>query len=137
MTEEVKTEAEKGQEQMDAANLFREEIYTDRKIGVIRCLVPVTAEGKVDESRKVIYTGEAQIMTQMGALPISFDIEADNLSRCRKLPRSRQGRRRKDHERAAGTAPRSCKQDCSSGSARLYASGRCRRQRLSYAVIWS
>ena len=25
MTEEVKTEAEKGQEQMDAANLFREE----------------------------------------------------------------------------------------------------------------
>ena len=78
MTEEVKTEAEKGQEQMDAANLFREEIYTDRKIGVIRCLVPVTAEGKVDESRKVIYTGEAQIMTQMGALPISFDIEADN-----------------------------------------------------------
>ena len=73
MTEEVKTEAEKGQEQMDAANLFREEIYTDRKIGVIRCLVPVTAEGKVDESRKVIYTGEAQIMTQMGALPISFE----------------------------------------------------------------
>ena len=80
MTEEVKTEAEKGQEQMDAANLFREEIYTDRKIGVIRCLVPVTAEGKVDESRKVIYTGEAQIMTQMGALPISFDIKADNLA---------------------------------------------------------
>ena len=29
---------------------------------------------------KVIYTGEAQIMTQMGALPISFDIEADNLA---------------------------------------------------------
>lgn len=80
MTEEVKTEAEKGQEQMDAANLFREEIYTDRKIGVIRCLVPVTADGKVDESRKVIYTGEARIMTQMGALPISFDIEADNLA---------------------------------------------------------
>ena len=77
MTEEVKTEAEKGQEQMDAANLFREEIYTDRKIGVIRCLVPVTAEGKVDESRKVIYTGEAQIMTQMGALPISFDGEEE------------------------------------------------------------
>ena len=65
---------------MDAANLFREEIYTDRKIGVIRCLVPVTADGKVDESRKVIYTGEAQIMTQMGALPISFDIKADNLA---------------------------------------------------------
>ena len=31
MTEEVKTEAEKGQEQMDAANLFREEIYTTER----------------------------------------------------------------------------------------------------------
>ena len=123
MTEEVKTEAEKGQEQMDAANLFREEIYTDRKIGVIRCLVPVTADGKVDESRKVIYTGEAQIMTQMGALPISFDIEADNLAAA--VANYREAAKagvRKDHERAAGTAPRSRKQDCGSGSARLHAS---------------
>lgn len=55
MTEEVKTEAEKGQEQMDAANLFREEIYTDRKIGVIRCLVPVTADGKVDEPQGYLH----------------------------------------------------------------------------------
>ena len=87
MTEEVKTEAEKGQEQMDAANLFREEIYTDRKIGVIRCLVPVTAEGKVDESRKVIYTGEAQIMTQMGALPlISRPITSQPLSQITAKP---------------------------------------------------
>ena len=86
MTEEVKTEAEKGQEQMDAANLFREEIYTDRKIGVIRCLVPVTAEGKVDESRKVIYTGEAQIMTQMGALLISRPITSQPLSQITAKP---------------------------------------------------
>lgn len=77
-------------------------------------------------------------MTQMGALPISFDIEADNLAAAvANYREAAKGRRRKDHERAAGTAPRSCKQDCSSGSARLYASGRCRRQRLSYAVIWS
>ena len=107
MTEEVKTEAEKGQEQMDAANLFREEIYTDRKIGVIRCLVPVTAEGKVDESRKVIYTGEAQIMTQMGALPISFDIEADNLAAAvANYREAAKAGREKTNERAAGTAPR-------------------------------
>ena len=86
MTEEVKTEAEKGQEQMDAANLFREEIYTDRKIGVIRCLVPVTAEGKVDESRKVIYTGEAQIMTQMGAPLISRPITSQPLSQITAKP---------------------------------------------------
>lgn len=81
MTEEVKKEeAEKGNEQMDAASLYREEIYTDRKIGVIRCLVPVLADGKIDDSRKIVFTGEAQIMTQMGALPISFEIEAETLA---------------------------------------------------------
>jgi hypothetical protein len=27
-----------------------------------------------------VYSGEAQIMTNMGALPVSFDIDADNLA---------------------------------------------------------
>ncbi len=74
------TIGQKEEQQMDAANLYREEIYTDRKIGVIRALVPVTADGEKDPSRKVIFTGEAQIMTQMGALPINFEIEADDLA---------------------------------------------------------
>lgn len=72
--------AKEAEAQMDAANLFKEEIYTDRKIGVIRALVPVTATGERDSSRKVIYTGEAQIMTQVGALPISFEIDAADLA---------------------------------------------------------
>jgi hypothetical protein len=65
---------------MDAAALYREEIITDRKVGTIRMLVPVTGEGAADHARKTIYSGEAQIMTNMGALPVSFDIEADNLA---------------------------------------------------------
>ena len=65
--------------QMDAASLYREEIYTDRKIGTIRALVPVTSEGITDLGRKVIYIGEAQIVTQVGPLPVSFEIEAPNL----------------------------------------------------------
>src|SRR5262245_15382125 len=65
---------------MDAAALYREEHITDRKIGTIRMLVPVTADGTPDGARKTIYSGEAQIMTNMGALPVSFDIDADNLS---------------------------------------------------------
>lgn len=68
------------EEQMNPDNLFKEEIYTDRKIGVIRVLVPVKADGTPDASRKTTFTGEAQIMTQMGALPISFEIEAENLA---------------------------------------------------------
>src|SRR5512135_1368170 len=64
---------------MDAAFLYREEIYTDRRIGTIRALVPVDGSGATDSTRSVLYVGEAQIMTQMGPLPVSFEIEAGTL----------------------------------------------------------
>ena len=38
------------------------------------------ASQAADTSRPTIYTGEAQIMTNMGALPVSFDIEAATLA---------------------------------------------------------
>ena len=66
--------------QMDASSLCREEIYTDRRFGTIRVLIPVTASGAADASRCTVYAGEAQIMTQVGALPISFEIEATSLA---------------------------------------------------------
>ncbi|MFO1283522.1 MAG: hypothetical protein U1F51_13885 [Burkholderiales bacterium] len=66
--------------QMDASSLCREEIYTDRRFGTIRVLIPVTASGAADASRRTVYAGEAQIMTQVGALPISFEIEATSLA---------------------------------------------------------
>jgi len=65
---------------MDATALYREEIYTDRKVGTLRVLVPVTPSGAADASRPTIYQGEAQLMTNMGPLPISFDIEAKDLA---------------------------------------------------------
>ena len=65
--------------EMDAANLYSEEILTDRKMGNIRILTPVLADGSADPSRKLIFSGEIQIMTQMGPLPINFDIEADTV----------------------------------------------------------
>lgn len=65
---------------MDTANLYREEIYTDRKIGTIRVIVPVTREGQTDPSRPTLYSGEVQIMTQMGPLPVPFEIEAKSLA---------------------------------------------------------
>lgn len=61
---------------MDAANLYSEEILTDRKVGTIRILTPVTAEGGRDAARPTLFIGEAQIMTQMGPIPISFEIPA-------------------------------------------------------------
>jgi hypothetical protein len=65
---------------MDAASLYREEIVTDRKVGTIRLLAPILRDGSPDEGRATIYSGEAQIMTNMGPLPVSFDIEAANLA---------------------------------------------------------
>lgn len=65
---------------MDADSLYREEIYTDRRIGTIRALVPVDPNGDTDSTRAVLYVGEAQIMTQMGPLPVSFEIEGNSLA---------------------------------------------------------
>ncbi len=69
-----------GNPTMDPASLYREEIYTDRAVGTLRVLVPVTAEGAPDRSRTTVYTGEAQLMTNVGPLPISFDIPAAGLA---------------------------------------------------------
>ena len=65
---------------LDVTALVREEVITDRKIGSIRMLVPVTVDGLRDETRAVVYLGETQIMTQMGPLPISFEIKAETLA---------------------------------------------------------
>lgn len=65
---------------MDATSLYREEIYTDRKIGTLRVLTPVKSDGSPDTARPPLFQGEAQLMTNMGPLPISFDIEARTLA---------------------------------------------------------
>jgi hypothetical protein len=65
---------------MDAASLYREEIYTDRAAGTLRVLVPVKADGSADAARPTLFLGEAQILTNMGPLPISFEVDAKNLA---------------------------------------------------------
>jgi len=64
---------------MDPAALYREELYTDRKVGTIRCLLPVKADGTPDTARAPLYIGEAQLLTAVGALPLSFEIPAKSL----------------------------------------------------------
>lgn len=64
---------------MDPANLYREEIFTDRKIGTIRVMTPVNKDSTTDSARPVLYVGETQLMTPVGALPLAFEIEADSL----------------------------------------------------------
>ena len=64
---------------MDLNDLWREEVITDRKVGTIRVLTPITAAGAVDAKRAVQYIGQAQILTPAGALPLSFEIPAKTL----------------------------------------------------------
>jgi len=64
---------------MDAANLYREESITDRRIGTIQRMIPIDAQGEDDESRPVLFVGQTQIMTPGGALPLSFEINATSL----------------------------------------------------------
>lgn len=65
---------------MDTTNLYKDEVVTDRKVGTIRILKPILSTGDRDEARPLIFMGEAQIMTQMGPLPISFEIPAETLA---------------------------------------------------------
>src|SRR5271169_5621892 len=65
---------------MDSTQLYREETFTDRKVGTIRRLTPVGADGSEDSARPVIFVGQAQVMTPMGAIPISFELEAASLN---------------------------------------------------------
>lgn len=64
---------------MDADALYREEVFTDRRVGTIRRLTPVKADGSPDDSRDVLYSGQAQVLTPAGALPLSFELEARTL----------------------------------------------------------
>lgn len=65
--------------EMDGKALYREDIFTDRKMGTIRRLTPVKEDGSSDTARPTIYVGEAQILTPMGTLPINFEIPAQSL----------------------------------------------------------
>jgi len=64
---------------MDPASLYREDTYTDRKIGTIRVLTPVTSTGGPDVTRAILYVGETQLLTTGGLLPLVFEIEATSL----------------------------------------------------------
>jgi hypothetical protein len=65
--------------EMASDNLYQEEIFTDRRVGTIQRLTPVTKDGGPDTTRSIVYVGQTQILTPAGGLPITFDIEATSL----------------------------------------------------------
>jgi hypothetical protein len=73
--------------QLDPAGLYREETFTDARAGTIRRLTPVKIDGSVDASRPVLFSGQTQLLTPAGVLPLAFNIEAHSLDEAvRKFP---------------------------------------------------
>ncbi|HET7766594.1 MAG TPA: hypothetical protein VFK92_16035 [Burkholderiales bacterium] len=64
---------------LDPDKLYLEEVLTDRRIGTLRRLTPVTRSGSPDPTRPVAYVGETQILTPAGSIPIAFEIDAASL----------------------------------------------------------
>ncbi len=64
---------------LDPAGLYKEETFTDRRAGTIRRLTPVTLDGATDASRPVLFSGQTQLLTPAGVLPLVFEIEAGTL----------------------------------------------------------
>jgi hypothetical protein len=73
--------------ELDSKGLYREDVFTDRRAGSIRRLTPVTADGAVDAARPVLFSGQTQLLTPAGVLPLGFEIEARTLEEAiRKFP---------------------------------------------------
>lgn len=65
---------------MDADGLYVEEMVTDRRVGSIHVMKPIKPDGSADSSREIVYTGQAQMLTPMGAIPLNFEIDASTLA---------------------------------------------------------
>jgi hypothetical protein len=64
---------------MDVANLYREDVFSDLQAATIRRMTPVTPDGNVDPSRPVLFVAATHIMSQVGAVPISAQIDAKDM----------------------------------------------------------
>jgi hypothetical protein len=65
--------------ELDPKALYREDVFTDRRAGTIRRLTPVTVDGAPDPARPVLFSGQTQLLTPAGVLPLGFEIEARTL----------------------------------------------------------
>ena len=65
--------------ELEPNKLYIEDVFTDRRAGSIRRLTPVTADGSADATRPVLFSGQTQLLTPAGILPLGFEIEARTL----------------------------------------------------------
>jgi len=65
---------------LDEKSLYREEVFTDLRVGSLKQLTPVTKDGSRDMGRPMVFVGETQLMSQVGPLPVQTRIEAESLA---------------------------------------------------------
>jgi hypothetical protein len=70
------TPAELAEIRVQEDNLYREETYTDLRVATIRRLVPVKPDGSPDPSRPELFSGQTNLMSQAGPLPVECPLEA-------------------------------------------------------------
>jgi hypothetical protein len=68
-----------GEPQMSVETLYREDVFTDQRVGTVRRMTPVKSDGSDDPSRPHIFVGQATVMTPMGSLPLSFELDAKSI----------------------------------------------------------
>jgi hypothetical protein len=72
---------------IDRSNLYREESFTDLKVGIIKRMTPVKTDGSVDKTRKTIFVAQTSLMTPSGPFPIQAIIQAKELQQAiKKFP---------------------------------------------------
>ena len=64
---------------MDSTSRYGEEYFTEQKLGAMRRLMPVNADGSDDTDVVVMFFGSAQVMTPMGAMPLNFALEGSTI----------------------------------------------------------
>jgi len=69
---------------IDKQNLYQEEYFTDMKLATVRRLTPIKPDGSEDKSRKTIFVGQANLMSEAGPIPISTMISAKDLQQALK-----------------------------------------------------
>ncbi len=72
---------------LDRSNLYKEETFTDLKVGLIKQMSPVKPDGSVDKTRKAVFVAHTSLMTPGGPLPLQAVIQARDLQQAiKKFP---------------------------------------------------
>ena len=69
-----------GEIRVDSNNLYREEVFTDLRVATIRRLVPIKPDGSQDDARQPLFSGQTNLMSQAGPLPVECPIDAKDLA---------------------------------------------------------